>query len=286
MAPSLAAIDLVRRRVEELDRRPLPIVGSDAGSMLVRVASVLGSCTNTSIRSHSEKPLLAAADADETIETSSFLDVFADHDVGLVRGPLPRERQQWIATGRHRISEKETPVPSRVQFEAAYEAAGQPPSAKPVGVALFTSTAMRGGPSSWRTILELSRGSSLYPLPWYVWDLKVRTDAFVHEITSAQDWVAFVDAFATVDAGLVYPDWRRAMRQFDGVHLTLTAIAAVQGFSFLTSAGPTAPAFWDVESTLWLRWAFDETRLSQIVAPDSDEAAAASCEPCRAAKET
>jgi hypothetical protein len=101
-----------------------------------------------------------------------------------------------------------------------------------------------------------------------VWDLEAHADASVLEITSARAWVAFVETFATVDARLVYPDWRSAATRFDGVHLTLAAIAAAQGFSFPTSVGLTAPTYWDVESTLWLRWAFGRTRLSQVVGPD------------------
>jgi hypothetical protein len=176
--PSTPAIELARRRVEELDRRPLPIAAAEADPMLIRFASVLGSYTNTSMGSDSRTPLvLAAADADELVEGSALLEVFADHDVGLVRGPLPRERQQWIATGRHRLAREEASGPSRARFVAACDAPGPAPSTKPFDLGLFTSTATRGGPSGWRTVLDLSRGSSLYPLPWYVWDLEARADA-------------------------------------------------------------------------------------------------------------
>jgi hypothetical protein len=57
------------------------------------------------------------------------------------------------------------------------------------------------------------------------------------------------------------PDWSAVSRDVDAVHVTLPAIVAAQGFGLRTARGITAPAFWDVESTLWLRWRFASARL-------------------------
>jgi hypothetical protein len=65
--------------------------------------------------------------------------------------------------------------------------------------------------------------------------------------------------------GFVYPDWSRASARFAGLHFTIGAIAAAQGFSFDTRLGPTAPGFWDVEQTIWLRWAFASAQLLRTI---------------------
>jgi hypothetical protein len=56
--------------------------------------------------------------------------------------------------------------------------------------------------------------------------------------------------------GLLYPHWPHVAEDFAGVHLTIRAVVACQGFSFRAKRGITAPGYWDLEQTLWLRWAF------------------------------
>jgi len=117
----------------------------------------------------------------------------------------------------------------------------------------------------WRTYLDLYHGSDLYPLPWFTWETKAAVGgAAVLEITTANDWAAFVAAYSRADAGMIYPDWVRVASDFAGIHMTLRAVAATQGFVFETGCGLTAPAFWDIESTLWLRWCFESVRLVDI----------------------
>ena len=117
----------------------------------------------------------------------------------------------------------------------------------------------------WRTYLELFHGSDLYPLPWYVWELHAsERECPVLHITSAAEWAAFVTTYPQSHRELIYPDWRGVARDFSGVHMTLRAIAATQGYSFQTPQGRTAPPFWDIESTLWLRWCFESCQLVDV----------------------
>ncbi len=251
-----ASAGALRRRVEELDRKPTWVAGFEADPRLVRFVSVLGSCTNTSLPGGAESPVpIAAAEADEIVGDCLLLEGLARDEPTLVRGPLDRDRQQWIATGRHRSA------PERSAFTDTPPAAL---STKPFELGLFTSTATtRQRRSCWRTLID--RGSSLYPPPWHVWDIEVSAGASVLEISSAREWAEFVEAYAIAKADLIYPDWPKVASDHDGVHLTLSAIAAIQGFNLETGHGLTAAAFWDVESTLWLRWVFGATRLSQVV---------------------
>ncbi len=125
----------------------------------------------------------------------------------------------------------------------------------------------------WREYLEEYQVSTLYPLPWHVWEMKVAGDDLnVAEIVSASTWVEFVEAHALVVethplAGddLVYPDWEKIAREFDAVHITVPTIVAAQGFYFHSQHGLIAPAFWDVETTFWLKWRFTDARLLETV---------------------
>lgn len=85
------------------------------------------------------------------------------------------------------------------------------------------------------------------------------------EITSAREWADFVGTYPRRHKGEVYPHWHDVATDFDGVHLTLQAIAAIQGFAFPTPRGPSAPAYWDVESTLWLRWCFQSVDQHELI---------------------
>jgi hypothetical protein len=47
--------------------------------------------------------------------------------------------------------------------------------------------------------------------------------------------------------------------------MTLAAIVATQGFTFASPAGPIAAAYWDLETTLWLRWRFETVTLREVL---------------------
>ncbi|QQQ78702.1 hypothetical protein IOD16_09765 [Saccharothrix sp. 6-C] len=244
------ALETLRRRFAELDADPLP----ETESGLACFASVMGSYTNTSMPE--DQAALVPADADELAAECRLLNVIARDEGGLVSGPLDHERQHWIATARHSWP------PRRAHFIEPTSTSPGRRSTKPFNIGMFTSTATRTGKSSWRTYLDLYSGSDLYPLPWRTW--LVRTAGSVLEISSAQQWADLVQAYPDREAGLIYPRWTDIAKDYDGVHLTLRAIASTQGFSFTTPSGSTAPAFWDVESTFWLRWCVTSADLIDI----------------------
>jgi hypothetical protein len=82
----------------------------------------------------------------------------------------------------------------------------------------------------------------------------------VREVRCAADWAALVAEHPRPGDGGVHLDWSAAAAEVDAVHVTAGAVAAAQGLRLRTPAGPTAPAFWDVESTRWLRWCFTAVR--------------------------
>ncbi|MCL4544825.1 MAG: hypothetical protein M1118_09575 [Chloroflexi bacterium] len=118
----------------------------------------------------------------------------------------------------------------------------------------------------WRVFLEFGTEASLHSRPWSVWELQPEPPgAKVLEINSARAWCDFVQRYARVAGELVYPDWPGVACDFDAVHMSLAAIVATQGFNFPASPYVTAAAYWDVETTLWLRWRFTSVRLLEII---------------------
>lgn len=119
----------------------------------------------------------------------------------------------------------------------------------------------------WRAYLnQYGGGPILLPRPWYSWRMQpADRELTICEISSACDWVTFVTSYATRDGSNLYPDWNAAANDFDAIHVTARAVVAMQGFRFPGSAGYTAPAHWDVESTFWLRWPFKDATLVGVV---------------------
>ncbi|WP_035791898.1 hypothetical protein [Kitasatospora mediocidica] len=245
------ALDILRRRVEALDAGPASDDSPTADPRLAHFVSVLSSCTNTQMAeefAESGGPaLLRPAEADEATRRCRLLTAVAREEEGLVAGPLRRSEQCWIASG---------PAPAASRLLDADRGGPHPPSTKPFGLGLFTSTRTRRGDSMWQMYLDPYRGSDLFPLPWYSWRLTAAEDSRIRELASAADWVGFVEEYARPGDGLLHPDWARVAADHDGVHMTLAAIVATQGFRFQAAGGVTAAPYWDVESTLWLRWVF------------------------------
>ena len=77
-------------------------------------------------------------------------------------------------------------------------------------------------------------------------------------MTTAAQWAELTLRYPVVNDDFIYPDWRAIARDWDAVHITIRAIAAIQGMRLQTSQGLLAPSYWDIETTFWLRWSFTE----------------------------
>lgn len=242
------ALRILRKRLTELDSPPVPVDTSAANPRLEHFISVMTFYTNTEMAAESSGAAVLAPDtADDITRTCQLLKHTAQDEKSLVEGPLHRDRQRWIGTS--------APL-NRSHFVDAAETPAHPPSTKPFNQGLYTSTVAQRGGSMWQMYLSPYYGSDLYPLPWHIWQLTPEENAPVFEITSATDWTDFTTRYARPHNDIIYPDWAKAAQDFSGVHMTLRAIAATQGFQFLTTQGITAAPYWDVESTLWLHWCF------------------------------
>jgi hypothetical protein len=75
------------------------------------------------------------------------------------------------------------------------------------------------------------------------------------------------------NGGLIYRDWPAVARDWDAVHKTLRAIAAIQGMRLRTPKGLLAPCYRDVGTTFWLRWSFGPVTLVETVGSPGAETA-------------
>lgn len=108
----------------------------------------------------------------------------------------------------------------------------------------------------WRIYLDLDQNSALFLKPWHVWRLGTGANVQVRDITTAADWEELALRYPAFGGGLIYPDWKSIAEDWDAVHITLRAIAAIQGIRLRTPRGLLAPSYWDVETTFWLNWRF------------------------------
>ncbi len=257
----------MRERIARLDEPSLGPALDGIPPVVARFVEVMGKITDTQLTAAAERqpvnpPLMNPKIADEIVQASECISAIASLDSSLVLGPVSHTRQWWVSTSAHTGGEKPTqdsflkPRHPRLLGRA---------TTKPFDFCLYTSTALSNGTSMWLAYLREYGVPGLFPRPWQAWHVRPARDVTVKEITSASDWANFVLQHPLRRGQLVYPDWRRARAAFDGVHITARAVAAAQGWHLRLGETVFAPAFWDVETTLWLKWRFGTTPAYRVV---------------------
>ena len=64
--------------------------------------------------------------------------------------------------------------------------------------------------------------------------------------------------FTTDIENWLTPNWSAVAEDWDGVHLTLGGLLTAEKVRVVSDAGWSMLRFWDMEQTMWLRWAFDD----------------------------
>nr|MDT0657144.1 hypothetical protein [Micromonospora sp. DSM 115978] len=247
----------LERRIARLDNEP-----GDSGrggrtmAAVSAVVRVMGMVTEQ-VRGDPLEP----ERADAIVERSRVLRGLAAVLPEIVDGPLAAEAQCWIATGKPSYLPAGVPTPGIDHF-ADVRSRRIPAATKPFGLGLFTCTAIAGTPGMWWAYLQDHGGPNGGPFlpPWHVWSLPVLGGARVYEVTGARAWADLVAACPLRHDGQVFPDWRAIGAAYDAIHMTARAVVATQGMRLRSPAGAIAAPFWDVESTLWLRWCFGPPR--------------------------
>jgi hypothetical protein len=259
MARAQASADTLRvlsDRVSALDAQPTYAdIHGDVDPDLAHFIRTIAAITPPGSEAQYPPPVAAHA-ADEILATSKRLERLRKRAPEVAVGPLARREQHWIATGRPAHLPPRASALDPKQFVDVTAQAHVPVSTKPFEVGLYTSTAVFGTFGMWWCFLKLNSQSTLFPHPWTIWALEAAPDADVLEIATAAQWVDFVSANPLASEGLLYPDWKAVASRRDGVHMGAGAVVATQGICFSSNGHMVAPPYWDVESTLWLRWSF------------------------------
>src|SRR3954470_14038460 len=154
--------DRVRERAVALDQlRPGWAEGMGLDPDLAHFVQVLSSVTDADPFGERAEPI-AAALADDGVAGSRLLARLHERAPELTAGPLDRERQFWVATGRTVVAAPDESLVQPVSADAA---------SKPRDFGLFTSTGALGSLGMWGCYLELHRHSTLFPGPRTAWSL-------------------------------------------------------------------------------------------------------------------
>ncbi len=111
---------------------------------------------------------------------------------------------------------------------------------------------------------KLSRG------PETMWRITVLQAARVVEIHSPAAWSALVRSYPRAEAGYTFtgepyrpessarvdPDWSKIAHDWDGVHLSIGGWLTAEDVSYESAGAISELRGWNMESTVWLRWAF------------------------------
>lgn len=261
-------VDVLHGRVATLDSG---LSGSDANNdqqAIIRCAEQFITVLDevVSIGDHQATPIASSSDADAVVSASRLISRLGAAESALGDGSVMGRPQYWIATGTLPWLPPRAPVlsPERLIAPPSEE---RPRRAKPLGHGLYTSTGFSGTQGMWRIYLDLGHYSANFPYPWNVWRNEIDLDANIFDVTTAARWEELLLSYPTAYEGLVYPDWHAIGSDWDAVHVTARAIAAIQGMRIQTSEGTLAPSYWDVETTVWLRWRFTTTELVETVSP-------------------
>ncbi len=201
--------------------------------------------------------------ADKLLAGNRRLSEMADCEPALDSGPLQTDRQHWVGDG------------TRLPIVPRKEMCGVPsPETDRTAVpafwsAFYTSTVMTSGYSMWRALMSCSDSDAFSRrLPWHTWQMVVDDRVCVAEVKDAVTWTDLVSTYGVIVDGMVWPDWSKMAEAFDAVHFTWPLIVAAQGLAFTSDRGVVAPAFWDLECTLWLKWGFTGAHVVEKFAGD------------------
>jgi hypothetical protein len=130
--------------------------------------------------------------------------------------------------------------------------------------AMWTSALFGGNSSMW---LDHPEG----PDEPFFWLLTVAPEARVVEINSPADWSEFATHYRDQTVGYTYavnrrrtaelarvdPDWSSVAAEWDAVHLSIGGYLTAEDVPLTQDGVTTELRGWNLESTVWLRWAFD-----------------------------
>ena len=190
--------------------------------------------------------------------------------------PLDRKAQVWAAR-----AENASAAPTQARFVSPSNNRWVTWDNKPRKGGLYTATLFDCETALFAALHSgVSELSIDFKSPVVCWRLTASESARVYEITSPLDLHELCARYPARGNGRgrylpLFPvkriapnadtderrflsvDWEAAAKDWDGVHLTFGGLLTSDSVRVASSAGWSMLMFWDLEQTLWLRWAFD-----------------------------
>ncbi|WP_182378296.1 hypothetical protein [Nocardioides sp. WS12] len=262
MDDSKSGLTDIKSRVHHFDCEFVAMPTNGANELNRKFATLLADISSEGVQDNETKIFKSPTDVDAFVAESAFLKALSDRAPWLDAPSVSSAYQQhWVSTGKPTWAPPQEQRPSADHFKPVSEIRpGASASWRETG-GLYSSTATDTFVGMWRNFLDDDSCSGLHPRPWSTWRLEVGSNAKVHSIRTATDWVELLNAHGSNSGGIARVNWASVARIWDAVHFTPRAIVAVEGYRFETLMGLSVPVYWDVESTYWLRWCFDAVEL-------------------------
>lgn len=166
---------------------------------------------------------------------------------------LDRKRQEWVSS--------DDLMPQLSSFH---------PDLRPVGSGitktrstLWTSTNVSDCSSGW--LHYLRKGTERRPPPYHRWHLEVLPTARIYEVHGPQEWHTLCLSYPApsclayqvkLPVMFIEPNWQAVVQDWDGIHVSVGGLLTTERVIWGEPGAQTHLFSWDVESTMWLRWAF------------------------------
>ena len=134
---------------------------------------------------------------------------------------------------------------------------------------MFTHTYIDGGASIYVATDEHAGDIDTEQKPPYKsWLLTTESNIRVFEVEDANGWHSLCARYPTegsntsdspdfsMDPGRIVPNWHAVAKDWDAVHVSFGAMLLADQVRVESEAGWTYHWTWQIEQTLWLRWAF------------------------------
>lgn len=242
-------IDKLALRVKALDS----VAFSSVDEALIGFIAILEDLTRD-LRGHDDA--LEAGIADSISSDSRFIAEMRNLCPSFVVGGRAIPPQLWTRFPRPWWVEATNSTLEEGHFRS-FEDPAIGVCTKPMKNGLFTSSDYGDGLSMWQLYAAFGPDSSALEGPGRTWKVVPKISARILNISSAQDWARLVLAAPLLQGGRAYPDWTAISKSYDGIRMLLPAIVATQDVCIVFDGLRIAPPHWSVESTLWLRWCFE-----------------------------
>jgi hypothetical protein len=238
---------------------------TDARTALEAVVQVMSDVTNAG-RPDDELQPVHAGDADALVAFSAVVQDALQLNPWLAAAPDAPAVQYWTAASGRLATVVVPPPPAAEYLRPVTDLSDAEQTRRPLPGGIFTSSGVPGEATMWQLYLAMNsmahESGNLWRRPWLTWSMHPQPGIRTLRVRSALDWVRLLDEHPLPRGRdrMLCVNWRDVAMIADAVHVSAVAVCAIDGLRFVCSKGLSAPMYFTVESTVWLRWVFEDSR--------------------------